>query len=200
MPAARSRRRAVDGAVRPPAASLHARPDGARSRACAAEQPHAARLQEIPGIVPLAARADRRLRLRAALPLRDRALPHRGAAAASMPAPAIVVACWEVERVPRRRWRCAGRRGRGPDKHFPIHGGLLQRQVGAVKAVDGVSFAIATGETLGLVGESGCGKSTVGKTDPAADRADRGPHPARRRGHHACSSPARCGRTASASR
>src|SRR6185437_2420025 len=49
-------------------------------------------------------------------------------------------------------------------KHFPIHGGLLQRQVGAVKAVDGVSFAIARGETLGLVGESGCGKSTIGKT------------------------------------
>ena len=49
-------------------------------------------------------------------------------------------------------------------KHFPIHGGLLQRQVGAVKAVDGVSFSIDRGETLGLVGESGCGKSTVGKT------------------------------------
>ncbi len=49
-------------------------------------------------------------------------------------------------------------------KHFPINGGLLQRQVGAVKAVDGVSFAIAKGETLGLVGESGCGKSTIGKT------------------------------------
>jgi peptide/nickel transport system ATP-binding protein/oligopeptide transport system ATP-binding protein len=49
-------------------------------------------------------------------------------------------------------------------KHFPIHGGLLQRQVGEVKAVDGVSFAIRRGETLGLVGESGCGKSTIGKT------------------------------------
>ena len=48
-------------------------------------------------------------------------------------------------------------------KHFPIHGGLLQSQVGAVRAVDGVTFSIRRGETLGLVGESGCGKSTIGK-------------------------------------
>jgi oligopeptide transport system ATP-binding protein len=50
-------------------------------------------------------------------------------------------------------------------KHFPIRQGILiQRQVGAVKAVDGVSFFIHRGETLGLVGESGCGKTTVGRT------------------------------------
>jgi oligopeptide transport system ATP-binding protein len=48
-------------------------------------------------------------------------------------------------------------------KHFPIHGGILGRQVGAVKAVDGISFEIARAETLGLVGESGCGKSTAGR-------------------------------------
>ncbi len=48
-------------------------------------------------------------------------------------------------------------------KHFPIHGGLFGRQVNAVKAVDGVSFAVQRGETLSLVGESGCGKSTVGR-------------------------------------
>ena len=48
-------------------------------------------------------------------------------------------------------------------KHFPILGGLLQRRVGEVRAVDGVSFAIAKGETLGLVGESGCGKSKIGR-------------------------------------
>ena len=50
-------------------------------------------------------------------------------------------------------------------KHFPITQGILfQRQVGAVKAVDGISFSIKQGETLGLVGESGCGKSTTGRT------------------------------------
>ena len=48
-------------------------------------------------------------------------------------------------------------------KHFPIRGGLLQREVERVHAVDGVSFEVEKGETLGLVGESGCGKSTTGR-------------------------------------
>jgi oligopeptide transport system ATP-binding protein len=59
--------------------------------------------------------------------------------------------------------------------HFPITKGMFRRQVGTIRAVDGISFDIARGKTLGLVGESGCGKSTVGRAilrlyDPTAGR------------------------------
>ncbi|MFQ5504248.1 MAG: ABC transporter ATP-binding protein [Planctomycetota bacterium] len=47
--------------------------------------------------------------------------------------------------------------------HYPVHGGVFLRRIGEVKAVDGVSFAVNEGQTLGLVGESGCGKTTTGK-------------------------------------
>jgi len=55
-------------------------------------------------------------------------------------------------------------RVRNLKKHFPIKRGVFRRQVGAIQAVNGISFDIYKGETLGLVGESGCGKSTAGRT------------------------------------
>ena len=53
---------------------------------------------------------------------------------------------------------------RGLKKYFPIKGGFFNREIGAVKAVDGVTFNLKRGTTMGLVGESGCGKTTTGRT------------------------------------
>jgi peptide/nickel transport system ATP-binding protein len=62
----------------------------------------------------------------------------------------------------------------GLKKHFPIKGGLLNRTQAVVQAVNGVSFTVARGETLGIVGESGCGKSTTGRLLMHLMRADEG--------------------------
>ena len=69
-------------------------------------------------------------------------------------------------------------------RHFPVMRGVLRRRVGAVRAVDGLDFAIQPRETLGLVGESGCGKSTAGRVILRLDSAHRGTGDLSRRGHH----------------
>ena len=84
---------------------------------------------------------------------------------------------------------------------FPIRSGVvMDRHVGDVKAVDGVSLTIERGETLGLVGESGCGKSTVGRALLRLYEPTGGDDPLRRHRHHAPRRAASCGRCGSGCR
>ena len=59
-------------------------------------------------------------------------------------------------------------------KEFPVTSGILQRKIGSIKAVSDVSFSVDEGETFGLVGESGCGKTTIGRMIVALERPDLG--------------------------
>src|SRR5206468_7410100 len=107
-----------------------------------------------------------RVQLRAALRVCHRPVPrHLSAAGAASPRS---LGCLLACRPPARRGRMNQPNPllavEGLKKHFPIHTGVFSRVSGQVYAVDGVSFTIERGETLGLVGESGCGKSTVGRT------------------------------------
>ena len=153
------------------------------------------RLNEIPGTVPSLVRAAEGLRLRAALHARDQALRRRVSAADGL------------GRRPSRGVLARGRSGGGGmteallevtdlKKHYPVRAGVLRRQVGTVHAVDGVSL-------LGWRRRDARPRRRIrlrqvdgGAQRAAAGRADLGPDPPRRRGHHPSRPRRRCGRIA----
>ena len=88
---------------------------------------------------------------------------------------------------------------KGLVKEFPVmSGGVFRRAVGTVKAVSGISFRVRSGETFGLVGESGCGKTTVGRLMVAIENPTRDPSFSKTKSRSACPS-GNCGRDAGTS-
>ena len=138
------------------------------------------RLRTIEGLPPLLINPPDRLPLQPALRLHPGHLPRRrsrsspsGTARATWPAagrPNPEAGSHDRDGRSRARARRApattrptSSRSTSLKVHFPIRGGVFQSEIGAVKAVDGITFEVRRGETLGLVGESGCGKSTTGR-------------------------------------
>ena len=179
---------AVGADLRAPASPVHV--GSARLAAAARHRRRAARPD--PGPAAVAAQPAPRLPLPPALPVRDGRLPPGGARSSS-PSRRASTTCSAASSTRRRRtarrrscspgrwrrraraWSVAAETNGGVTgdellvvddlrKHFPITRGIIfQKQVAAVRAVDGVSFTLRQGETLGVVGESGCGKSTMAR-------------------------------------